>query len=109
MDDPDAPGGKGFVHWIMWNLELVSVLPEDIPKTLSVTFPIGALQGINNFGRIGYSGPCPPGGQTHRYDFKVYGLDTILPLAPGSGKDEFIKAMTGHVVQFGETSVQYGR
>ena len=64
---------------------------------------------MNNFGRIGYLGPCPPAGQTHRYDFKVYGLDTILSLAPGSGKDEFIKAMTGHVVQYGETSVQYGR
>jgi Raf kinase inhibitor-like YbhB/YbcL family protein len=109
MNDPDAPGGKGFLHWIMWNMELVSVLPEDIPKTPAITFPISALQGMNNFGRIGYSGPCPPTGQTHRYDFKVYGLDTILTLSPGSGKDELIKAMAGHVVQYGETSVQYGR
>jgi Raf kinase inhibitor-like YbhB/YbcL family protein len=109
MDDPDAPCGKGFVHWIIWNMELVSVLPADIPKTLSVTFPISALQGMNNFGRIGYSGPSPPAGQTYRYNFKVIGLDKILSLAPGSGKDEFIKAMTGHVVQYGETSVQYGR
>ncbi len=54
MNDPDAPGGKGFVHWIMWNMELVSVLPEDIPKTPAITFPIGALQGVNNAGRIGY-------------------------------------------------------
>lgn len=109
MNDPDAPGGKGFVHWLMWNMELVSVLPEDIPKETAITFPIGALQGMNHFGRIGYSGPCPPPGKTHRYDFKVYGLDIILSLAPGSGKDEVIKALAGHVVQYGEASVQYGR
>ncbi len=64
---------------------------------------------MNHFGRIGYSGPCPPPGQTHRYDFKVYGLDTILNLASGSGKDDLIKALAGHVVQYGEASVQYGR
>jgi Raf kinase inhibitor-like YbhB/YbcL family protein len=109
MNDPDAPGGQGFVHWIMWNMELVSVLPEDIPKGPVVTFPISALQGTNNFGRVGYSGPCPPPGQTHRYDFKVYGLDTILNLASGSGNDELVKAMAGHVVQYGGASVQYGR
>jgi len=62
INDPDAPGGKGFVHWIMWNMELVSILPEDIPKEPAITFPISALQGLNNFGRIGYSGPCPPPG-----------------------------------------------
>lgn len=109
MIDRDAPGGKGFVHWLIWNMELVSVLPEHIPKTGSVTFPISALQGMNNYGRIGYSGPCPPAGQLHRYDFKVYGLDTILTLAPGSGKEDLVRAMSGHVVQYGEASVQYGR
>jgi len=109
MNDPDAPGGKGFVHWIIWNMGLVSVIPEDIPEGPVVTFPISALQGMNNFDRVGYSGPCPPPGHTHRYDFKVYGLDTILNLASGSGKDELVKAMAGHVVQYGGTSVQYGR
>jgi Raf kinase inhibitor-like YbhB/YbcL family protein len=109
MSDPDAPGGKGFVHWLMWNMELVSVLPESIPKAPEIRFPISALQGRNTFGQIGYSGPCPPAGQTHRYDFKVYGLDTILALPAGSGKDDLLKAMAGHVVQYGETSVQYGR
>ena len=109
MNDPDAPGGRGFTHWIMWNMELVSVLPEDIPKAPEIKFPISAFQGRNNFGTTGYSGPCPPHGQTHRYDFKVYGLDTILDLVSGSGKDELIKAMAGHVVQYGEVSVRYGR
>jgi Raf kinase inhibitor-like YbhB/YbcL family protein len=109
MIDPDAPGGKGFVHWIMWNMELVSILPEKIPKTPAVTFPIGALQGMNSLGKIGYSGPCPATGQTHRYDFKVYGIDTILTLEAGCGKDELVRTMAGHVVQYGETFVQYGR
>jgi Raf kinase inhibitor-like YbhB/YbcL family protein len=109
MNDPDAPAGGGFTHWIMWNMELVSILPEDIPKAPAIKFPISAFQGKNNFGTIGYSGPCPPTGQTHRYDFKVYGLDTILTLVPGSAKGEFIQAMAGHVVQYGEASVRYGR
>jgi Raf kinase inhibitor-like YbhB/YbcL family protein len=109
MIDPDAPGGKGFVHWLMWNMELVSILPEKLPKTHAVTFPISALQGRNSFGKIGYSGPCTPTGQTHRYDFKVYGIDTILTMAAGSGKDELVRTMAGHVVQYGETFVQYGR
>ena len=87
MNDPDAPGGQGFTHWIMSNMELVSVLPEEIPKAPSIKFPISAFQGRNNFGTTGYSGPCPPHGQTHRYDIKVYGLDTILDLIPGSDKD----------------------
>ena len=73
MNDPDAPGGKGFTHWIMWNMELVSILPEDIPKAPAIKFPVSASQGRNNFGTSGYSGPCPPHGQTHRYDIKVYG------------------------------------
>lgn len=96
MNDPDATGGKGFVHWLVWNLELVSVLPEKIPKIPEVTFPISALQGVNSFGTIGYAGPCPLTGHLHRYDFKVYGIDTNLNLAAGSGKDELGKTMTGH-------------
>jgi Raf kinase inhibitor-like YbhB/YbcL family protein len=109
MIDRDAPGGNGFVHWVMWNMELVSILPEKLPKTPAVAFPISALQGMNSFGRIGYSGPCPPTGQTHRYYFKVYGIDSILTQAAGSGKDELVRIMPGHVVQYGETFVQYGR
>jgi hypothetical protein len=108
-NDPDAPGGGGFVHWLAWNVELAKLIPEKIPKTLTVTFPITAVQGANSFGTIGYSGPCPPHGQTHRYFFKVYGLDAMLDLAPGATKEELLQAMGGHVVQYGETYVTYGR
>jgi Raf kinase inhibitor-like YbhB/YbcL family protein len=109
VNDPDAGGGGGFVHWIAWNIELVKMIPEKIPKTPEVKFPVQAVQGKNSFGKIGYNGPCPPHGQTHRYFFKVYGLDTILDLAAGATKDELARAMQGHIVQYGETYVTYGR
>jgi Raf kinase inhibitor-like YbhB/YbcL family protein len=106
--DPDAPGGN-FVHWLAWNMDLVKTIPEDIPKGPVISSPVRAVQGKNSFGRIGYGGPCPPRGQTHRYDFKVYGLDAMLDLKPGATKDQLVKAMQGHVVQYGDTYVTYGR
>jgi Raf kinase inhibitor-like YbhB/YbcL family protein len=109
VDDPDAPGGRGFVHWIAWNMELVRIIPEKIPGTMEVKLPIRAVQGKNSFGKIGYSGPCPPKGQTHRYFFKIYGLDTELSLTGGATKDQLVKVMEKHVVQYGETYVTYGR
>jgi Raf kinase inhibitor-like YbhB/YbcL family protein len=109
VNDPDASGGGGFVHWIAWNIELVKLIPENIPKTPEVTFPLKAVQGTNSVGNIGYNGPCPPHGQTHRYFFKVYGLDTELSLPAGATKDQFAAAVQGHVVQYGETYVTYGR
>jgi Raf kinase inhibitor-like YbhB/YbcL family protein len=109
VTDTNSPGGGGFIHWLAWNIELVRLIPEAIPKTPLVSFPLNAVQGTNSFGNIGYTGPCPPHGQTHRYSFKIYGLDMLLSLPEGAGKDEMFKAMQGHVVQYGETSVTYGR
>ncbi|MGB9176177.1 MAG: YbhB/YbcL family Raf kinase inhibitor-like protein [Methanoregula sp.] len=109
VNDPDAPGGGGFVHWIAWNVELMKMIPEKIPKTKEVSFPIRAVQGKNSFGKIGYNGPCPPAGQTHRYFFKIYGLDTLLDLPGGATKEQLVRAMQGHIVQYGETFVTYGR
>jgi phosphatidylethanolamine-binding protein (PEBP) family uncharacterized protein len=87
----------------------LAIIPEKIPKTPVVTFPLKLVQGKNSFGKIGYNGPCPPHGQTHRYFFKVYGLDTELSLAAGATKDQLVRAMEGHVIQYGETFVTYGR
>ncbi len=109
VNDPDAPGGGGFVHWLMWNMELARMIPEKVPKTPEVSFPISGVQGSNSFGKIGYWGPCPPHGQTHRYFFKVYGLDTLLTIPPGANRDQFVRALQGHIVQYGETYVTYGR
>ena len=86
MNDPDAPGGKGFVHWIMWNMELVSVLPESITKAPVITFPISAFQGMNNFGRTGYSGPCPRWGRHIAMISKYMGSIDFLPWPPVPGK-----------------------
>lgn len=109
MTDADALGGGTAPHWLIWNMEVVSIVPEDIPKDLVVSFPISAVQGKNVMGGIGYAGPCPPNGQSHRYEIKVYGLDNQLDLAPGAEREDLIRAMQGHVIQFGTTSVVYGR
>jgi len=94
VDDPDAPA-KTWVHWVIYNLPAASAgLPENIPPEKSVT---AGRQGRNDFGRIGYGGPCPPSG-THRYHFKLYALDAELDLPPGASKAELLRAMQGHVL-----------
>jgi len=94
-DDPDAPSGT-FVHWVLYNLPADRIgLVENVPTTDNV--PGGGLQGTNDFQKIGYGGPCPPSG-THRYFFKLYTLDSELPLKAGATKADLLKAMEGHIV-----------
>ncbi len=93
----------------MWNIEPVEVIPEAIPTALSVAKPIKALQGKNDFGRIGYLGPCPPPGRPHRYVFQIFGLDRMLDLEPGSTRRALETAMKGHVLQQGEAVATFGR
>jgi Raf kinase inhibitor-like YbhB/YbcL family protein len=107
--NPFQPSCCSFCPWLIWNLPPMKEVPPGIPKTGTVTAPVPAVQGKNDFGRIGYDGPCPPPGSTHRYSFKVYGLDTMLDLAPGATKGELISAMQGHVLQFGDTIAMYSR
>lgn len=96
MDDPDAPAGT-WVHWVMWNVpESTHSLSQAVPK--QEQFPDGSRQGRNSFGKIGYNGPCPPAGQTHRYFFRVYALDTKLELAAGADRAALGDAMGGHVL-----------
>jgi Raf kinase inhibitor-like YbhB/YbcL family protein len=92
-----------FTPWICWNLPPLPVIPPGIPREGIVTEPVPAVQGITDYGITGYTGPCPPPGETIRYQFRVYGLDEMLDLGPGSTKHELIAAMKGHVLQFGET------
>ncbi len=106
VDDPDAPAGI-WVHWVLFNIPPhTQKLPENVPhdKTLSD----GAVQGINDFRKFGYGGPCPPGG-THRYYFKLYALDTILKLAPGSSKRDLVNAMSGHILAEAQLMGKYKR
>jgi len=109
VDDPDAPAGV-FTHWVIWNIpaEKIVSIPENLPKSPEIDEPVIALQGKNNFGKIGYNGPCPPSGE-HRYFFKVYVLDTELNLNPGITKDELLKAIEGHVIQYAELYGVYSR
>jgi Raf kinase inhibitor-like YbhB/YbcL family protein len=94
-DDPDAPAGT-WVHWVLYNLPADGLgLIENTPQT--ETLKGGGVQGKNDFGKIGYGGPCPPSG-THHYFFKFYALDSELPLTPGATKAEVEKAMEGHIV-----------
>ena len=105
-DDPDAPMGT-WVHWVIFGLPAETrELAENIPA--DETLPNGAKQGISDFGRIGYGGPCPPSG-THRYFFKIYALDTELDLAAGASKRELLKAMEGHILSQGQLIGKYKR
>ena len=105
-DDPDAPAGT-WVHWVYYNLPVtMGSLPENVEPL--ETPESGGLQGRNDFGRIGYGGPCPPGG-THRYFFKLYALDTMLDLAAGATKKALLAAMEGHIVGQAELVGTYRR
>lgn len=107
MDDPDAPVGT-WVHWVLYNLPpSTKELPEGVEKTEQLSN--GALQGRNDFRKIGYGGPCPPPGKPHRYYFKLYALDRKLELKAGASKAEVETAMKGHIVGRAQLMGQYGR
>lgn len=109
VDDPDAPRGT-FTHWIAWNIPPRGEIPRGVPPKEVVESPLHIVQGINDFGRIGYGGPCPPPGHgVHHYHFKVYALDTELNLRPGSSRKELEKAMEDHVIAWGELVGLYER
>ena len=106
-DDPDAPVGT-WVHWVLYGLPAtVTELPAKIPAT--ETLPNGARQGLNDFHRVGYGGPCPPPSRPHRYFFKLYALDTELTLKPRSTKKDVLRAMEGHILAEGQLMGTYKR
>lgn len=88
VDDPDAPMGT-WVHWVVFNLSptTTSIPQKSVPGT----------QGVNDFRRLDYGGPCPPSG-THRYFFKIYALDSLLNLREGVSKRDLEHAMQGHIL-----------
>lgn len=109
VDDPDAPG-RVFDHWVIWNIPTdVKTIPEGIPTDRKVESLGGAVQGRNDFGEIGYRGPCPPRGPAHRYRFKLYALDTALDLKARSTKKELESAMEGHIIGKAGLTGKYGR
>ncbi len=108
-DDPDAPVGT-WVHWVLFNLSgNTTSLPENVPKSETVTDLGGALQGRNDFRRTGYGGPCPPPGKPHRYVFKLYALDGPLALRAGATKADVERAIQGHTLAQGQLVGSYRR
>ncbi len=107
MDDPDAPG-RTWVHWVLYDLPGTERdLPEGVaPKG---TLPSGARQGLNDFRKTGYGGPCPPAGAAHRYYFRLYALDTALDLKAGATRQQIDRLMRGHVLAQAELMAQYRR
>ena len=105
-DDPDAPMGT-WVHWILYDLlPNEKRLVENIPP--EKTLPNRAKQGLTDFKKIGYGGPCPPNG-THRYFFKLYALDSMLNLQPGATKKQLLDAMKNHILAEAELIGKYKR
>jgi Raf kinase inhibitor-like YbhB/YbcL family protein len=96
IDDPDAPK-KTWVHYIAWNIPIDSHITQD---------DLIKVEGINDFRRKSYGGPCPPDGQ-HRYFFKVYALDNLLDLPEDALKHDLEKAMAEHIIAFGELTGVY--
>ena len=95
-DDPDAPAGT-WVHWVLYGLPATATgLSEGIASAEAL--PDGAKQGVNDFRRTGYGGPCPPPGAPHRYYFKLYALDVAPALKLRATKAELLRAMAGHIL-----------
>jgi Raf kinase inhibitor-like YbhB/YbcL family protein len=107
VDDPDAPGGV-FTHWVLFNIPAIArQLEEGIAAQERLRN--GALQGKNDFGRIGYGGPCPPRGPAHQYRFTLYALDKSLDSKPGASKKQIVDAMKGHILAQGQLTGTYQR
>jgi Raf kinase inhibitor-like YbhB/YbcL family protein len=97
-DDPDAPIGT-WVHWIVWNIPVTHHLKENT---------VHGAEGLNDFQQHRYGGPCPPSG-THRYFFKIYALNALLDLPVNTKKIKLEKAMSEHIIGFGELVGLYQR
>jgi Raf kinase inhibitor-like YbhB/YbcL family protein len=96
VDDPDAIGGD-FTQWLAYNIAPGAVsLPEGVDATT-----LGADEGTNSFGRVGYAGPCPPRHEMHRYEFHVFALNARLTARPGATRDALEEAMSQHVLAEG--------
>jgi Raf kinase inhibitor-like YbhB/YbcL family protein len=108
VDDPDAPDPaapqRTWVHWVLYNIAPDAAGLEQGARHL----PGGAREGSNDWKRTGYGGPCPPIGR-HRYFFKLYALDAMLPDLKQATKQQLEDAMAGHVLEQAELMGTYHR
>jgi len=106
-DDPDAPGGT-WVHWVIYNIPAdAEGLPEGVAKMEAL--PNGAKQGVTDFRRVGYGGPCPPPGKPHRYFFKLYALNRVLALPSKTTKADLLISMNDSILAQAELVGTYQR
>ncbi len=108
VEDPDAPVGL-FVHWVIFNIPPdTKTIDENIEK--SVKTREGYVQGKNDFGKLGYDGPCPPRGHGfHRYFFKLYALNSVLDFEGVGTREKVIKSMGGKILGQAEAMGRYKR
>lgn len=103
VEDPDAPLGI-FVHWVIYNIK-----GNELPEGVKPGSQLG-VQGVNDFGKVGYGGPCPPKGHgVHRYFFRVYALKTELPVQKNVTAQSLRNMMQGKILDQGETYCLYSR
>jgi Raf kinase inhibitor-like YbhB/YbcL family protein len=111
VEDPDAPGGT-FTHWVLFDLppDLKGLREGFLPEGELKLTPGGATarQGKNDFGKLGYGGPCPPKG-THRYIFILYALDARPDLKAGATREELLLVLKGHILAEGQLMGRYTR
>ncbi len=104
MDDPDATRGGTFTHWLAWNID---------PQTSYIkqeSVPPGSVEGLNDFGKTGYGGPCPPPGvKPHHYHFKLYALSDMLNISSESAKSVLESEISKYLIVKTELIALYGR
>lgn len=103
MEDPDAPAGT-WDHWLLYNIPSTTTSLEENLSTL----PVGALQGRNSWNNTSYGGPCPPD-REHRYFFKLYAVDKMLPNQIGLSKQAIEQVLKGHILASAELMARYQR
>jgi len=110
VDDPDAPGGT-FTHWLLWNLPPdVTEIPANVPTDRTVASLDGARQGMNDFGAVGYRGPCPPSGDdAHTYRFTLYALGGSLDVEAGAGRGRLSGPLGEQATSRAQFTAQFAR
>lgn len=110
LDDPDAPGGT-FTHWLLWNVPAdIDSIAEHVATERHPPEIEGASQGTNDFGDVGYRGPCPPEGHPpHTYRFTAYAVPETLDVETGAERSTLLEALDGRAVATERFTGEYGR